>query len=71
MKKYVKNVEEKDIGELWANIEKMDIQEECSKTTEAHVQFATAKKVLVEKRSDYFCPPSRDCPFDVPIIDLI
>lgn len=49
LERCVKNVEERDMGELWADMEKMDIQAERRNTAEARAQLATAQKSLAEK----------------------
>lgn len=50
LERCVKNVEERDMGELWANMEKMDIQKERRNTQEARTQLAAAQEALEESR---------------------
>ena len=49
LEKCIKNVEERNMGELWANMEKMDIQAERRNTTEARTRLAAAQEALAEQ----------------------
>ena len=51
LERCVKNVEERDMGELWANMEKMDIQAERRNTAEARAQLAAAQEALAESQT--------------------
>lgn len=48
----VKSVEERDMGELWANMEKMDIQEERRNTAEARRLLEEAQNELEEAQNE-------------------
>ncbi len=49
LRQYVKNVEDRNMGELWENMEKIDIQEERRKTAEAQKALAEKDHSLTEK----------------------